>query len=84
MGWSREVTTTFNLLKRVMTSAPVLALLDFNKPFIDKCIHDWGGSESNSYEKMALHRIHKQILAVKTTSNVSLRERNFVYPPCSY
>lgn len=34
MGWSEEATKAFNLLKGVMTSAPVLALPDFNKLFI--------------------------------------------------
>ena len=34
MGWSEEASTAFNLLKRVMTSALVLALPDFKKPFI--------------------------------------------------
>lgn len=33
-GWNLEATTAFNSLKRVMTEAPILALPDFNSPFV--------------------------------------------------
>jgi hypothetical protein len=33
-GWNKDATEAFNQLKKVMTSAPVLALPDFNKTFI--------------------------------------------------
>jgi hypothetical protein len=33
-GWNEAATEAFNQLKKVMTSAPVLALPDFNKTFI--------------------------------------------------
>lgn len=32
--WNEEATAAFNLLKKVMTSAQVLALPDFNRTFI--------------------------------------------------
>jgi len=31
IGWNKEVAQAFTLLKKLMTSAPVLALPDFNK-----------------------------------------------------
>jgi hypothetical protein len=34
MGWNEEAAQTFTLLKSLMTSAPVLALPDFNKLFV--------------------------------------------------
>lgn len=34
IGWNEAATKAFNQLKKVMTSAPVLALPDFNKTFI--------------------------------------------------
>jgi len=34
MGWNEEATEAFTLLKSLMTSAPVLALPDFNKLFV--------------------------------------------------
>jgi len=36
IGWNEVATAAFNLLKKVMTSAPVLALPDFNITFIVK------------------------------------------------
>jgi hypothetical protein len=36
-AWSDEANTTFNALKGVVTSAPVLTLSDFNKPFVVEC-----------------------------------------------
>jgi hypothetical protein len=36
-GWSAHAKESFNELKQAMTQAPVLALLDFSKPFIVEC-----------------------------------------------
>ncbi|XP_077228378.1 putative mitochondrial protein AtMg00860 [Tasmannia lanceolata] len=35
--WLEEATTTFQQLKKVMTTPPVLALPDFSKPFLIEC-----------------------------------------------
>jgi hypothetical protein len=36
-AWSNEATAAFSALKDAVTSAPVLALLDFSRPFIVEC-----------------------------------------------
>jgi hypothetical protein len=44
-SWTDDVATTFTALKSAVTSAPVLALPDFTKPFIvecDACTHGFG------------------------------------------
>lgn len=46
--WSTEATITFNSLKQAMLSPQVLALPDFNKPFIiesDASKHGFGGDQ---------------------------------------